>query len=251
MLQIALSTPDNLETLGRRWRALEAGAAASFFQSWTWVGCEAATRFPDPILIEAVRDGRTLALALCNRTRGWAGATLWLGESGAAAWDSVFVEHNGPLLAARSAVLSMKPVSVTCTKSPERLPVVRRAPARSEPSGRAPGSPWIQAREALKRVGLADRLHHRPTQLSVGQQQRVAMARALAGRPTLVLADEPTANLDRARGATCLDLLTAFARECEAALLVVTHDPEVQARFARHETLFAPRAPSESAQVSV
>ena len=100
MLQIALSTPDNLETLGRRWRALEAGAAASFFQSWTWVGCEAATRFPDPILIEAVRDGRTLALALCNRTRGWAGATLWLGESGAAAWDSVFVEHNGPLLAA-------------------------------------------------------------------------------------------------------------------------------------------------------
>ncbi len=80
-------------------------------------------------------------------------------------------------------------------------------------------------------MGLSDRLHHRPAHLSTGQQQRVAIARALAGRPTLVLADEPTASLDRARGEACLDLLTGFAAESGAALLVVTHDVAALARF--------------------
>lgn len=105
---------------------------------------------------------------------------------------------------------------------------------------RAGAKATVAARDALARVGLADRLHHRPAQLSVGQQQRVAMARALAGRPTLVLADEPTANLDRARGEQCLDLLLAFATETGAALLVVTHDPAVLARFEQRHELPAP-----------
>jgi putative ABC transport system ATP-binding protein len=106
---------------------------------------------------------------------------------------------------------------------------------------RAGAPPRTAAREALVRVGLGDRLHHRPAELSVGQQQRVAMARALAGHPTLVLADEPTANLDRKRGEQCLDLLLAFAAESAAALLVVSHDPGVLARFPRRHELPVPQ----------
>jgi len=101
-------------------------------------------------------------------------------------------------------------------------------------------APRVAAREALVRVGLEDRLRHRPHQLSVGQQQRVAIARALAGRPTLVLADEPTSNLDRPRAEQCMQLLVEFARECGAALLVVTHDEWLLEHFERVETLRVP-----------
>ncbi len=100
-------------------------------------------------------------------------------------------------------------------------------------------SPHQAAADALERVGLGGRRMHRPAQLSVGQQQRVAIARALAGHPTLVLADEPTSSLDRLRADQCLELLTAFAQESEAALLVVTHDETLVARFPRVETLTA------------
>ena len=102
MPQFTMSVPGDLQTLGERWRALEAEAEASFFQSWTWVGCEAAARFPNPVLIEATEGGRTVGLALCNRVMDWSGDTLWLGESGLPAWDSLFVEHNGPLVARRA-----------------------------------------------------------------------------------------------------------------------------------------------------
>ncbi len=101
-------------------------------------------------------------------------------------------------------------------------------------------SPKEAATRALERVGLADRRAHRPQQLSVGQQQRVAIARALAGQPLLVLADEPTSNLDSARGSACMDLLQEFCGETGSALLVVTHDESVIARFSRVETLSAP-----------
>jgi CelD/BcsL family acetyltransferase involved in cellulose biosynthesis len=99
MPQIKLSRPGDFEILGARWRALEAGADASFFQSWTWVGCEAAARFPDPVLIEGTEGDRTLALALCNRRGSWIGDTLWLAESGTEQWDSSYIEHSGPLVA--------------------------------------------------------------------------------------------------------------------------------------------------------
>ncbi len=90
-----------------------------------------------------------------------------------------------------------------------------------------------RGRALLDRVGLRDRLSYRPRQLSVGQQQRVAVARALAGRPALVLADEPTGNLDQRRAAEALALIRELCRETEAALLLVSHDPDVLARFER------------------
>lgn len=98
MTDIALSPVTDWAALGERWRALEARSRCSFFQSWTWTGCCAEERFPDPVLVEAVRDGRVVAMALFNRRRGRLGQqNLWLGESGTPSIDSVFVEWNGVL----------------------------------------------------------------------------------------------------------------------------------------------------------
>jgi ABC-type lipoprotein export system ATPase subunit len=88
-----------------------------------------------------------------------------------------------------------------------------------------------RAIDMLERVGLGHRLHHRPRQLSTGQQQRVAVARALANHPKLVLADEPTGNLDHKNGRESLALIRETCRENGAALLLVSHDPEVLAAF--------------------
>ena len=85
----------------------------------------------------------------------------------------------------------------------------------------------------LERVGMRERLHYRPRQLSVGQQQRVAVARALANRPKLVLADEPTGNLDEQHADEALRLLRDVCRENGAALLVVSHDTRVLGQFER------------------
>ena len=87
------------------------------------------------------------------------------------------------------------------------------------------------AESLLKRVGLGDRLGHFPRQLSTGQQQRVAVARALANKPKLVLADEPTGNLDRRHAREALGLIREVCRESGAALLLVSHDERVLASF--------------------
>jgi len=87
------------------------------------------------------------------------------------------------------------------------------------------------ASELLERVGLGPRLNHFPRQLSTGQQQRVAVARALANRPKLVLADEPTGNLDPASAAEALGLIRETCRENGAALLLVSHDRDVLGQF--------------------
>jgi ABC-type lipoprotein export system ATPase subunit len=87
----------------------------------------------------------------------------------------------------------------------------------------------------LKRMGLSERLHHYPRQLSMGQQQRVAVARALANRPKLVLADEPTAHLDHVRGREAVTLMREVCGEFGAALLVVSHDREVLSNFKQVE----------------
>jgi putative ABC transport system ATP-binding protein len=89
------------------------------------------------------------------------------------------------------------------------------------------------ARTWLERVGLAARTHHRPSQLSGWEQQRVALARALVAGPRLVLADEPTGNLDGATAHDVADLLFALPREAGATLLVITHDPRLAARADR------------------
>ncbi len=96
-----------------------------------------------------------------------------------------------------------------------------------------------RAADLLARVGLKDRLQHRPKQLSVGQQQRVAVARALVNHPRLVLADEPTGNLDRRHGEDALALIREVCRDERAALLLVSHDPAVLAAFERVEDLAA------------
>ncbi len=95
----------------------------------------------------------------------------------------------------------------------------------------------LKARELLKKVDLQERIHYLPRQLSIGQQQRVSVARALANEPKLVLADEPTGNLDRKHAAVTIDLIKTMCREYQAALLLVTHDPFVLEQFDRIEEL--------------
>ena len=89
----------------------------------------------------------------------------------------------------------------------------------------------VFSEKLLERVGLSQRLHHYPRQLSTGQQQRVAVARALANKPKLVLADEPTGNLDHRNARESLGLIRDACRENGAALLLVSHDREVLGQF--------------------
>jgi putative ABC transport system ATP-binding protein len=90
-----------------------------------------------------------------------------------------------------------------------------------------------RAAELLDRVGLGDRGHHYPAQLSGGEQQRVALARAFSTRPKVLLADEPTGNLDAGTGATIIELMTELNRDLGTTLLLVTHDHDLAARARR------------------
>lgn len=98
-------------------------------------------------------------------------------------------------------------------------------------TARSRAIPW------LERIGLGDRLHHTPEELSGGERQRVAIARSLACEPGLILADEPTGNLDSARSQEIIELLGAIAHERNAIVLLVTHDQEAAAVADRSYTL--------------
>jgi putative ABC transport system ATP-binding protein len=116
--------------------------------------------------------------------------------------------------------------SLTAQENVEAPLYVRSSGPRARDTSRT-------AREVLARVGLSDRLGHRPHQLSGGQQQRVAIARALVTRPSLLIADEPTGNLDSAAGTQVLELIAALRRELGFTVVVATHDREVAARADR------------------
>ncbi len=104
-------------------------------------------------------------------------------------------------------------------------------PARM--AGMAQRSCRERARGLLNDVGLGERLHHRPFELSGGEQQRVAVARALVNHPTILFADEPTANLDTANGEVILSLLGKFNRERGQTIVMVSHEPEHRRHFDR------------------
>ena len=94
-----------------------------------------------------------------------------------------------------------------------------------------------RAKDLLDRVGLGHRIHHKPSQMSVGEQQRVSVARALANKPKLVLADEPTANVDVGNQQQVIDMLRGTCKEEGVALTLVTHAPEVAKQFQRVDRL--------------
>lgn len=94
-----------------------------------------------------------------------------------------------------------------------------------------------RAIDLLERVGLGGRLHHKPSQMSVGEQQRVSVARALANQPKLVLADEPTANVDVGNQQIVVDMLRETCRAENVALILVTHSPQVAEQFDRVDLL--------------
>src|SRR5689334_23007326 len=102
-------------------------------------------------------------------------------------------------------------------------------------TGRSADRSW--ARHLLSEVGLKDRLDYRPAKLSVGQQQRVAVARALANRPKLVLADEPTGALDSRNAQQVLELIRSLCKEVSASLLLVSHDLAIAEQLPRVLTL--------------
>jgi putative ABC transport system ATP-binding protein len=116
-------------------------------------------------------------------------------------------------------------------------------------SGVAPRQRRRLAALALRRVGLGDRLGHRPTQLSGGEQQRVAVARALVSRPQIVLADEPTGNLDQAAGQQVLALLEELHAD-GTTVAVITHDREIASRLPRRVQLRDGRVVADTSQAA-
>ena len=115
----------------------------------------------------------------------------------------------------------------------EGVPLHRSAGLRLEARGERRSKARLDGIRALREVGLGSRLDHRPDQLSVGQRQRAAIARALTTDPALILADEPTGNLDSQTSGQLVDLLDGLAHDRGRAVLIVTHDPQLAHRADR------------------
>lgn len=148
--EITLLEPSDLDAVGSRWRRLEQRAAASFFQSWAWVGCLGVERFDRPLLLEVRQDGELVAMALFNRqARRWPLPTrLFLGESGRPALDAVFVEHNGILADLQGA----QDMLATCLQAvlDRRLPLTLSGVGAPYPQAcGAAGAVTVACRERL------------------------------------------------------------------------------------------------------
>jgi CelD/BcsL family acetyltransferase involved in cellulose biosynthesis len=203
VIAVRVTGVEDFPKLGAQWRDLEQRADLSFFQSWTWVGCLAAERFTNPVLVEATDDGRTVALALFNRVRRWFGpAVLHLGESGSAEHDSPYVEHNGVLAEADRAdelteiclraVASRYDLILSGVGEPA-LAVVRRVARlvrveRSQASPfvdlaglRAAGSTYLAERSANTRqqIRRSDRLYEQDGPIEVERPDSVEAAHAM------------------------------------------------------------------------
>ena len=127
MTTITLSPVTDWVALGERWRELETRSDGSFFQSWTWTGCLAEERFSDPVLLQATRDGRLVAMGLFNRRHDWtAREVLLLGESGSPGPDAVFIEWNG-LLAETGTPVALLADCLTVART---APIAGRRPRR-------------------------------------------------------------------------------------------------------------------------
>jgi putative ABC transport system ATP-binding protein len=175
-----------------------------------------------------IQPGQTVAL---YGPSGSGKTTLLLLSAGLLAPDAGTVRVAGADLASldTSSLIDLQRKTIGFIyQSPHLLagvPAVENAAVKLLADGRSLRSARPVASDWLERVGLGHRLRHTPEQLSGGERQRVAIARALANDPKLILADEPTGNLDSQRGRELLEMLAQLARENGAAVLLATHDP--------------------------
>ena len=203
MIAVRISGVADFTELSRSWRDLEQRAELSFFQSWTWVGCLAAERFDDPVLVTATEAGRIIALALFNRVRRWPGpAVLYLGASGSADRDSPWVEHNGVVAeAGRTRELTERCLRAVTSRYEVVLPGVGEAElaalrrvaglVRVERSQASPfvdlaglrnsGRDYLAERSANTRqqIRRSDRIYQREGPIVLQRADSVAMAWAM------------------------------------------------------------------------
>jgi putative ABC transport system ATP-binding protein len=152
-------------------------------------------------------------------------------DRGAVTWDGAAIPLRG-----RAADRWRRETLGVVLQQPqlvEGVPLHRSAGLRLEARGMRRSKARLAGIRALREVGLEHRLAHRPDQLSIGQRQRAAIARALTTDPELILADEPTGNLDSQTSAQIIDLLDTLAHDRRRAVLIVTHDPRLAHRADR------------------
>ena len=180
------------EALGWRWRALESLAGASFFTSWTWVGCLAAERFDAPLLVAGEAAGETVALALFNRRRRWFGrARLWLHEAGRRVLDTPFIEHNGvlardPALIADCLRAALRHGHLVLSGVEEPTLLAARATGKAWRRAEPRPAPWVDLGRVRSSGGIAPLLSANARQ----QLRRARRALEAAGPLTLARAGD-------------------------------------------------------------